>query len=339
MRVLRFVLLFWLAIDFLGGTSVGLLRFSPAMAAQDIKVNTGSKSPYVVIGNNLAWGSSGQGGVNNYFLFTPISPDQRYCLFLKNNNPSNQHTLTLTSWQTGNPAETAFNNNASGNWVQDTVQGSPSPVPAGSTVVVYVHANAAAYIAVSITGTSSAGGSPDTANIWLVQTQAESCGPTGSGAQYVQGAVPSGTTASPNPTVGGGMSNDGLGKVVADVNALSNGGKTVVNVSHGYNPFAAQNATGQTAAFNWLSTTTTAGHIPLWMTFQVVTTGGPATCTLNVQGSLDNINWFDLSGNQTCTSSLMFHVVNKPVQYVRINLSALTGGTSPTVTTTVFGEK
>lgn len=135
------------------------------------------------------------------------------------------------------------------------------------------------------------------------------------------------------------MSNDGLGKVVADVNALSNGGKTVVNVSHGYNPFAAQNATGQTAAFNWLSTTTTAGHIPLWMTFQVVTTGGPATCTLNVQGSLDNINWFDLSGNQTCTSSLMFHVVNKPVQYVRINLSALTGGTSPTVTTTVFGEK
>lgn len=68
-----------------------------------------------------------------------------------------------------------------------------------------------------------------------------------------------------------------------------------------------------------------------WHTVAAVPSGSPAICTLRLEGSLDHISWFDLSGDQTCTASLMFHVADKPVQFVRINLTALSGGSSPSV--------
>lgn len=72
-------------------------------------------------------------------------------------------------------------------------------------------------------------------------------------------------------------------------------------------------------------------------TLQIIVTGGPSGCTVNLDGSLDGVNWFDLSGAQTCTSNTMFHVVSKPVAYVRGDLTALTGGTAPTVTISYEG--
>lgn len=72
-------------------------------------------------------------------------------------------------------------------------------------------------------------------------------------------------------------------------------------------------------------------------TVQVVVTGSPAGCTVNLDGSLDGTHWFDLSGGQTCTSSVMFHVVSKPVFYVRGDLTALSGGTAPTVQVSYVG--
>lgn len=73
-------------------------------------------------------------------------------------------------------------------------------------------------------------------------------------------------------------------------------------------------------------------------TLSIITTGSPATCTIELDGSLDGTNWFDLSGDQTCTSSLMVHVINKPVQQVRVNLTVLSGGTDPTVTVKYLGS-
>src|SRR6185312_7027494 len=72
-------------------------------------------------------------------------------------------------------------------------------------------------------------------------------------------------------------------------------------------------------------------------TLQIVVTGSPSGCTVNLDGSLDGAHWFDLSGGQTCTSSTMFHVVSKPVAYVRGDLTALSGGSSPTVTISYEG--
>lgn len=73
-------------------------------------------------------------------------------------------------------------------------------------------------------------------------------------------------------------------------------------------------------------------------TVQVVITGSPSGCTINLDGSLDGTNWFDLSGGQTCTASVMFHVVNRAVLNVRANLTALSGGTAPTVTARYTGH-
>jgi hypothetical protein len=72
-------------------------------------------------------------------------------------------------------------------------------------------------------------------------------------------------------------------------------------------------------------------------TVQVVVTNSPATCTVNLDGSLDATHWFDLSGNQTCTSNLMFHVINRAVAYVRGNVTVLSGA-GATVTVSYLGH-
>ena len=59
--------------------------------------------------------------------------------------------------------------------------------------------------------------------------------------------------------------------------------------------------------------------------------------TVDLEGSLDNSTWFSLASHaftaaEITATSAMFHVVNKAVRYVRLNLTTLTGGTNPTVT-------
>lgn len=93
--------------------------------------------------------------------------------------------------------------------------------------------------------------------------------------------------------------------------------------------FATLGATGTTSAANADAN---------YHTVQAVPSGSPSGCTLRLEGSLDNSNWFDLSGSQTCTSAVMFHVDGKPATYVRVNLTALSGGTSPTVQITYKGQ-
>jgi hypothetical protein len=71
-------------------------------------------------------------------------------------------------------------------------------------------------------------------------------------------------------------------------------------------------------------------------TVQVITAGGPTTCAIQLEGTLDDVtsnspDWANLSGSQTCTSSVTFHVADRPVTGIRANLTALTGGSSPTV--------
>ncbi len=92
-----------------------------------------------------------------------------------------------------------------------------------------------------------------------------------------------------------------------------------------------QSTTGVTAAYDVTL------ESPDKHTLQFITTGTPAAATLRLEGSIDGVNWFDLSGSQSCVSSGMFHVVNKPILYVRVNLLTLVGGTAPTVTSTYLG--
>lgn len=151
-----------------------------AQAQVDINVFPGHQ-PYVQLGKNLVWGSVGVGGANNYFIFSPLNPDQRYCGFIINNNPTSAHSYTLSAWQTGDPNQSTFLNNISGRWIQDTVQGNSGLVNALSTVSFYVHANAAARIAISLTASTTQAGNPDTLDFFAVQTTSESCGPVQQG--------------------------------------------------------------------------------------------------------------------------------------------------------------
>lgn len=97
--------------------------------------------------------------------------------------------------------------------------------------------------------------------------------------------------------------------------------------------FVAFTASATSAALNCGKT------FPNNHTVTVIVTGAPAGCTVNLQGDIGGANFADISGNQTCTSSITFHVASRPVGSIKINLSALSGGTAPTVTAFYGGVK
>jgi len=78
-------------------------------------------------------------------------------------------------------------------------------------------------------------------------------------------------------------------------------------------------------------------------TVQVTITGVPTAVTIDLEGSLDDTTWVSLashimSAGELTATAAMFHVVDKPVRYVRLNLILLTAGTAPTVTALYEGE-
>ena len=88
------------------------------------------------------------------------------------------------------------------------------------------------------------------------------------------------------------------------------------------------------AASNSVNVSTLA---PSKHTLQAIVTGSPTGCQIQLEGSLDNVNWFNLSGSQVCTANLQISVTERPESYIRVNLTTLSGGTSPTVTVTYTG--
>jgi hypothetical protein len=104
-------------------------------------------------------------------------------------------------------------------------------------------------------------------------------------------------------------------------------------------------------AVKLLDAATAIGASPTWAvrmkprnhTVQVTITGAPTAVTVDLEGSLDNVTWSSMAshvltaGELTATAAL-FHIVDKPVRYVRTNVTVLTGGTAPTVTTLYGGE-
>lgn len=88
--------------------------------------------------------------------------------------------------------------------------------------------------------------------------------------------------------------------------------------------WTAQTATGVTPALDTNSVMD--NH-----TIQLTTTGAPATCTYDTEASLDGAFWTKIITGTTCTTSISASVADKPYRYIRGNLTALTGGTAPTV--------
>jgi len=105
------------------------------------------------------------------------------------------------------------------------------------------------------------------------------------------------------------------------------------------------------AAVTLLSAVTATGAGPIKLlphlvkdhTVQVTTTGDPTAVTIDLEGSLDGVTWFQLFENifdagEITADAAIFHVLDAPVGYVRCNLTTLTGGTTPTVTALYEGD-
>lgn len=65
--------------------------------------------------------------------------------------------------------------------------------------------------------------------------------------------------------------------------------------------------------------------------------------TIQLQGSLNGDNWFELAEQAFTAAEItagqaMFHVINKVVIWVRLDLTTLTGGTAPTITATYLSQ-
>lgn len=100
--------------------------------------------------------------------------------------------------------------------------------------------------------------------------------------------------------------------------------------------FVALTSTGATSGlFTQMSQQ---GRIPDKHEVVADVSGSPATCTFQLQGSADgSAPWIDMSGDQDCSADMAVGVVNRFFPYVRVNLSALSGGSSPSVTFTYIG--
>jgi len=76
----------------------------------------------------------------------------------------------------------------------------------------------------------------------------------------------------------------------------------------------------------------TRGGYPLHFTWTTQTTGSPASITINLEGSIDGTNWYQLD-QSVATTGEMRTVINKAVRWLRINLTGLASGS---VTATVM---
>jgi len=71
-------------------------------------------------------------------------------------------------------------------------------------------------------------------------------------------------------------------------------------------------------------------------TVQVMVTGSPTVVVVDLEGSLNGVTWFQLQqytfdAADITAQAALFHQNDKLVDYVRLNLITLTGGTAPTV--------
>lgn len=138
-----------------------VLVFSLAAAATDTHI--AGASNYGVIGRNQSWAANVAG---NYILDL-ISPNTNLCLYTLNNNPVSAHSFTIQIQAHGDLSHTAF----TGTLGWRTVFGPATfNAAAGTAVPIFVTLNGAAHVAIGFTGVAGQPGSPDTADIYFVQT-------------------------------------------------------------------------------------------------------------------------------------------------------------------------
>jgi hypothetical protein len=196
----------------IAGVTILLALCSVAWGQQDVFI-TGTNA-YTVLGRGIPWGN-GAAAVNNNFVFSPLNPNTQVCLYVTNNNPTNSHSFTVNLLQAGDPQVKTFAN-AGSKWKSSgTVQAMPVTVTAAQTVGIYFNVTAAAVLTAQFTGSATQAGSPDTADIFAVQTTAGGCGIANGTPVTVSGPFNQGvtlTSGQKNPVLIGGL-NQSTGQV------------------------------------------------------------------------------------------------------------------------------
>lgn len=80
----------------------------------------------------------------------------------------------------------------------------------------------------------------------------------------------------------------------------------------------------------------TTGSVSTIQTYSTTITGGPTAAIVNIEGSLDGTNWgnlatHNLSAGELVTGVAIFHVVNRPVPFLRAIVGTLSEGSNPTM--------
>ena len=171
--------------------SILLLLLFPSLALAQIDIPVQTLGNYFQAGHNLTWGSSGTGGFNNNFVLPGLGGiTVNLCVYVQNNNPSNDHQFSFKAYATSNPQVKSFTGDPldwtplqlNSAYFQSGSQVSLTQSPASPFLIIGA---TGAKIALSFSGSGMQSGSPDTANIWGSYTYGTSCSAYVSGSPEV----------------------------------------------------------------------------------------------------------------------------------------------------------
>ncbi len=77
------------------------------------------------------------------------------------------------------------------------------------------------------------------------------------------------------------------------------------------------------------------GGVPRKIAWEKRVTGAPTAVQVDIEGSLDNSNWYQLDTENT-TGNTFREITQRGAKFIRARLVTLTGGTSPTVTAKIL---
>jgi hypothetical protein len=174
-----------------------LLFFCAVARSADIPINPQGPTTQLA---NLTWGQSGTTGFNNNFWFAPLFLNESLCVYVYNNNATNNHTFSISVSVNGNPNNTTPSD---GSWlIMSSTNSIATGISTGSPGGIGLSISGAPLVSVNLSNSNSASGSNDTANVYIVQT-------TGSCFSGVQ---------TPNILTGGGINGNVQGVIQTGLN-------------------------------------------------------------------------------------------------------------------------
>jgi len=167
-----------------------------AQATTDVLTTNGGL--FFDLARNVSWGVSSKGGINNNFIFSPYNGQLGTCVWMVNNNPVSAHTFNLFAFSTGDPSVTSFTGQSS-QWLPASIFNISAPggvfggnlssaIQPSAIETFFIPTRGVARFTVSITGTTSSVGSPDTATLFVTFTSTSSCNYSTNGPGDIIGA-------------------------------------------------------------------------------------------------------------------------------------------------------